>query len=109
MKYYVEYNINTGLKISSYSVSDSEVLNKIELDTARIEITESEYATNLIDEVKIASGIADAILKRKDINNIDKLQKAGFLVIMDYLRSLGLTKTNGQFKNDVITKYETIS
>ena len=43
---------------------------------------------------------------KKDINNISKLEKCGFLVIMDYLRSLGLEKTNGQFKDDVINKYD---
>lgn len=106
MKYYVEYDIDTGVRQTSYSIGDSEKLNVIGLNIARIEITQNEYSTNLIDELKITTGIADAILKRKDINNIDKLQKAGFLVIMDYLRSLGLNKTNAQFKNDVITKYE---
>jgi len=49
---------------------------------------------------------AEDIAFQKDINNISKLEKCGFLVIMDYLRALGCTKTNGQFKNDVITKYE---
>jgi hypothetical protein len=42
----------------------------------------------------------------KDINNIDKILKSGFLVVMDYLRGMGLSKTNAQFKNDVITKYD---
>ena len=35
----------------------------------------------------------------KDINNTDKLIKAGFMVIMDYLRGMGLSKTNVQFSN----------
>ena len=43
---------------------------------------------------------------KKDINNLSKLEKCGFLVIMDYFRSLGLEKTNGDFKDDVITKYD---
>ncbi len=45
---------------------------------------------------------------QKDINNINKLEKAGFLVIMDYLRAMGCTKTNNQFKQDVITKYDSL-
>lgn len=55
-----------------------------------------------------AEDLAD-IEYTKDINNVDKLQKAGFLVIMDYLRSMGLSKTNVQFKNDVKTKYESLT
>ena len=105
IKYYADIRLSDGFVNSSYS--DVEVLENIDRNLyVRIEITQQEYESGSIDQAKIDSGVASGEAYLKDVNNISKLEKCGFLVIMDYLRLLGLSKTNVDFKNDVITKYD---
>jgi len=107
MKYYAICKISDKSILSTFS-QDLLVKPLVSIDITKVflfEITQSEYASE-VNQATIDTAYTAAIAYQKDINNISKLEKCGFLVIMDYLRALGCTKTNGQFKNDVITKYE---
>ncbi len=99
---YTSANESTLLGIAgkSYDVVVKELTNE-QLD---IEYKLYDGNTIVVDQVAVDAEIA----LQSDINNINKLEKSAFIVILDYINQLEAgtyTANEVQFRNDVMAEY----
>jgi hypothetical protein len=114
MKYYAKIDNSDGNKlVSSFKANDDEVVEKSVYPRILIEITEEEYGTLNIPQDKINTAVNTAIAKLKDIDELNKLDKAIALANIDIFNDLRTTQgkpaiTKNQYKNYVIDKYNSL-